>query len=86
MLLPLLPPHPCSCSPSTPPPPTRPQVSLAKASRGMARLRLRLASMSTGGAPVQLLGGSSDEAKDESMPVLVSDPEPIWLNTDTKQR
>lgn len=61
------------------------QVSLAKASRGMARLRLRMASMSTGGAAMPLLAAPSDD-DDMSMPVLVSEPEPIWLNTDTKQR
>jgi hypothetical protein len=68
----------CACYPALP------QVSLAKASRGMARLRLRMASMSTGGVPLSLLGAPSDD--DESLPVLVSDPEPVWLNTDTRQR
>jgi hypothetical protein len=54
------------------------QVSLAKAS------------MSTGGAPVPLLGADSlqdeEDEDDSSVPVLVSSPEPLWLNTDTKQR
>lgn len=76
--------------------PLHPQVSLARASRGMARLRMRLsmaASVSQGGAPQAMpslmMVPSDDEISDDgsgSMPVLVSDPEPIWLNTDTKSR
>jgi len=61
------------------------QVSLARASKGMTRLRLRMASLSTGGAALPLLGMPSEE-EDVELPVLVSDPEPAWVTPDTKQR
>lgn len=54
---------------------------MARAELRIARLRQRVASMSSGGA-----AGLLPLAAAVDVPVLVSEPEPAWLDPDTKQR
>eukprot|EP00878_Enallax_costatus_P017539 GHUV01018424.1.p1 GENE.GHUV01018424.1~~GHUV01018424.1.p1 ORF type:complete len:491 (+),score=185.01 GHUV01018424.1:369-1841(+) len=67
---------------SNPSPYLQLQISMATADEGLVKLRQRIASLSVscGGAVAQL------PAEELQLPTLVSDPEPAWLTTDTKQR